>query len=606
MKFRQFNFNPFHKHKSRSKKKSKIQENLQSQLDSTSGNCHSRAKSPTSNNYDTRSECLDIEQNYGTYTGNPTENERHHWKQEKGHPCLEPLCIDIDIKSQYRLNNDGFESTTAHDQCVQWCARGQESDYDFASAYSTSEKGSDYDTDGNSNTLKRARTRIKTNPWLPSPRLSPASFKSMDFGEVEAMSDSDSGDQFTESSKICAAISSHFSFKENESINNNNDSDLCNSHPCNSIEESSSVHSQFDLRNKLLPLKPRSVLGLQNEETNFRWSIISDGDVSLDLNSPTMDDLREQFSNLEHTVDFEYENNVDTVLEVGDLNPKANRLSIADLLDDDVTSDSTSSLESSITSSDDMTSSAEFSRSRESSIMTDSDTSDVNQLFNPLRRDKSIVEESVMASTTSDEPITTSVTFQNMDDSIDAGYSSLSRDGRMSSSESDSEFMFSDKPKFTPDVSIESPLEESLSEEQEEITSNTESTPYLDSYAAFEEDLFYQFLNQPTGRTFSEVKMSLEDKVNQLRLEKLIVEQKMAEAQEADKIMTQERLRYQQKMADERKNVLLDTLSVLRERLQDQGDRLQRNYSTILTIQQKYLRNRRPHVFVSDAPPNGC
>jgi hypothetical protein len=46
-----------------------------------------------------------------------------------------------------------------------------------------------------------------------------------------------------------------------------------------------------------------------------RWSIISEGDVSIDLDSPTIEELNEKFANKDYAIDFKYEENIDNVLD---------------------------------------------------------------------------------------------------------------------------------------------------------------------------------------------------------------------------------------------------------------------------------------------------
>ncbi|KAK6167974.1 hypothetical protein SNE40_021888 [Patella caerulea] len=108
-------------------------------------------------------------------------------------------------------------------------------------------------------------------------------------------------------------------------------------------------------------------------------------------------------------------------------------------------------------------------------------------------------------------------------------------------------------------------------------------------YASFE-DFYFAKQCPPlsTGRTLNQIKSSLEEKVDQLRQEKLIVEQKIFEAQEEERIKKNEKLRFQKQLHNHRKQLLIQTLHDLKDKLENQSERLQKSYSTILNLQSRF------------------
>ena len=91
-----------------------------------------------------------------------------------------------------------------------------------------------------------------------------------------------------------------------------------------------------------------------------------------------------------------------------------------------------------------------------------------------------------------------------------------------------------------------------------------------------------------TGRSLGEVTASLEEKVLLLRQGKHVVHRKIREAREEEMLRRQQKLRFQRLLDIHRKQILLETLQDLRQRLQSQSARLQASYSAVLDIQKRY------------------
>jgi hypothetical protein len=159
-----------------------------------------------------------------------------------------------------------------------------------------------------------------------------------------------------------------------------------------------------------------------------------------------------------------------------------------------------------------------------------------------------------------------------MEESIDAGYSSLSRDSRFpSTSDSDSA---------------------GHSESDSEEEGNT--TIVVDDY-----DNLGACAECNSERSLPDIRCSLQEKVNQLRAEKIIVEEKIREAQEDDKIRLKETQRFRRHLPVYKKQVLIKTLNSLKERLENQSQRLQKSYSTVLAMQRRFAQRHNPFFMVS-------
>ncbi|XP_021374916.1 uncharacterized protein LOC110464169 isoform X2 [Mizuhopecten yessoensis] len=592
MKFRQLNLNPFLRGRSKSKKKNAKKSDHPNQSpkkdDIDPVNHGIQCRSPDNSRKDNEhvrvkeSDIVDLDFDYSSSKVIQRGGESQ-------------LDLSIDIKSQYRLQLDDYYYPIGNEESEfpeERCHYDVRSDFIGCDHFVVDEDGNQYSSGGSlpdranididpySNTIRKVRSRIKTNPWLPSPKLSPSSLKAP--SEVLSSSEGDSGSEGNPDDKLDDLYcENEDNFNDKENVIEQLESPL-------TVTTDADVKASVQCRH-------------QQNDLNYRWSIISEGDI--DLTSPTIEALRESFSNLEHKVSFEYEDKVDSVLEGDEADPRSlTCLSINDLFDDSlIQSDDSSSLQSSMTSSEDISSVAEMSSSRESSVMTESEAganteSENGDNFEDL-------------SPLDGDPLSNENAFHvkmcNMDDSIDAGYSSLSRDSRMSS-DSDSDSYTTEKKlrtiRSTTDIRTFFEEEEEEDEEKkdsEEKDLNEERTT-TDSYEKFANDL--RKCNAPTSRTFSEVRLSLEEKVKQLRLEKIIVEQKIREAQEAEKIRLQEKLRFKQQMSEQRKEVLLQTLNGLKERLENQSERLEQNYSEVLDMQEKYSRRRQPFLFVAPNP----
>lgn len=103
-------------------------------------------------------------------------------------------------------------------------------------------------------------------------------------------------------------------------------------------------------------------------------------------------------------------------------------------------------------------------------------------------------------------------------------------------------------------------------------------------------------------RSLESVRESLCEKVQRLRLERLVVEEKIRDAKEEEELRRAEKDRFQKELVIHRRLVLLRTLRDLRVKLEEQSARLQDAYQVTLRMQ---LSRRQLTVAASEKAPLG-
>ncbi|XP_071488110.1 uncharacterized protein [Diadema antillarum] len=93
-------------------------------------------------------------------------------------------------------------------------------------------------------------------------------------------------------------------------------------------------------------------------------------------------------------------------------------------------------------------------------------------------------------------------------------------------------------------------------------------------------------------RTLSQIRESLEQKVKRLRAEKEAVDEKIRLAQEEEEIRARERVKVRGKVIMQRKDRLKKLVNDLKSQLDQQSQRLQCAYSTLLLLQRTIFRSR--------------
>ncbi|XP_077862259.1 uncharacterized protein LOC144343717 [Saccoglossus kowalevskii] len=93
-------------------------------------------------------------------------------------------------------------------------------------------------------------------------------------------------------------------------------------------------------------------------------------------------------------------------------------------------------------------------------------------------------------------------------------------------------------------------------------------------------------------RSIVEIRESLELKVKRLREEKTEVDEKIRLAQEEDVIRSQEKVKFQQQLSIHRKERLRRVIGELKKKLEDQSQRLQTGYNSIILLKRNVTRSR--------------
>ncbi|ELT92489.1 hypothetical protein CAPTEDRAFT_219098 [Capitella teleta] len=93
-------------------------------------------------------------------------------------------------------------------------------------------------------------------------------------------------------------------------------------------------------------------------------------------------------------------------------------------------------------------------------------------------------------------------------------------------------------------------------------------------------------------RSVQEIRSSLQAKVLRLRQEKRLVDEKIREAREEERMRIQHIAHFRRQVSSAKKYVLLETLDKLRDRLSSQSERLQGCYDAVLNRQQMLYRQQ--------------
>ena len=94
------------------------------------------------------------------------------------------------------------------------------------------------------------------------------------------------------------------------------------------------------------------------------------------------------------------------------------------------------------------------------------------------------------------------------------------------------------------------------------------------------------------SRSLADIEISLDEKVTLLREEKTYVQRKIQESIYEERIRVQQGKVLKGLSQPERKEVMLKTLYDLKTRLEDQSERLQSSYSTILTLRKRFSQRK--------------
>lgn len=374
-----------------------------------------------------------------------------------------------------------------------------------------------YENIGQYNSLK-PRTRIRTNPWIQVPTT--------DLCIYQPTLDDRYDDSFDETN---INIGHQTEFNVYETL---------------VVRDFPDEHNKSEAKENFEFISKRKRRSADSKvETHYRWSIISEGDISIDWECHTLEEDWQQ-GDISYNYHAPYENDLDLVLEQGMSEADYTRVSIEDLLQEFVYETGCN---------ENMDNDIDIA-----SYEDGSDASSVNSFH--ITSLHNVNGESIMQ------------------ESLDAGYASLTRDGTLSTDEED---------KTEPENAVT----------QSQSDSGEMTTPEGDISAAGKID--FPEVNVSSERTLPEVKQSLQEKINQLRLEKLVMQNKIKEAQEEETARMEQRKILRGKHPADRKLSLFKTLIDLKERLENQTMRIQRSYSTVLTMQKNFSRQKAPVLCVS-------
>ncbi|KAL4217789.1 hypothetical protein ACF0H5_022527 [Mactra antiquata] len=102
------------------------------------------------------------------------------------------------------------------------------------------------------------------------------------------------------------------------------------------------------------------------------------------------------------------------------------------------------------------------------------------------------------------------------------------------------------------------------------------------------------------SRSLADIELSLEDKVTLLREEKTFVQRKVHEAIVEDRIRAHQMKIFRLLSGDQRKQLIMKTLYDLKTRLEDQSARLQASYSTVLSLKKMFTHRHTSPVSLDD------
>ena len=128
---------------------------------------------------------------------------------------------------------------------------------------------------------------------------------------------------------------------------------------------------------------------------------------------------------------------------------------------------------------------------------------------------------------------------------------------------------FSERTSSLADESFDSAIDSCMS---------TSDSPSTESYHNIQP-------KSPSTQTYDFRQETLQERVERLRMEKEIVDEKINAAREEELYRYQERARLQREVALQRKTLMLQTLQDLKSKLEGQNQRLQTTYNTVLNMQ---------------------
>lgn len=452
------------------------------------------------------------------------------------------------------------------------------------------------DFDPNCNSVPKERSKIKTNPWLPSPRTSPSSSRTPSSTSSPSRSPIDHSAFFAEDDCDCTSgLSSD----------------------CKSPVDS----SEFDAE---MPSPGSSMANSVTSESSGSYivtSMMSETDESLMATSMTSasDGILEEENGIQVITDSESEFGT----KFQDLVPQKTDIEYEDIFEHSIemvnsesnftideelgcefgnnnTGTSTAEFDVFANGEDnhgndmELSSPVEISSHRSGSF--DSNSTGETEIYKQQQSDPSQTTYEILhcaeGTNNFDEALQSQKRIHGVKDLseyntlLDCAQSEEIGSDTSSVSISDNNALFSDTSTVCSNV-----------EEEEASLLNTGSPDKKSSPNGSELE------NSDDGsegdRSVDQIKESLKDKLQRLKEGRKIIENKIREAREEEEIRIQERIRFQKQVTLHRKEMLLATLQSLKAKLADQCFRLQSSYNNVLHMQKTLLHHERhPEMMV--------
>ena len=292
--------------------------------------------------------------------------------------------------------------------------------------------------------------------------------------------------------------------------------------------------------------------------------------------SPVVEQI-EIVGNINCKICFKYEETVDDMLESQDVIPRDGTfLSIKDLLEDD------------------------YHINDKSQAYGADDVDEINELnegdYGAAIASGTVLNKSMDTSVSSASEL--SDVISNMDltfydegymlESIDTGYGSGTRDSDENSEAGEFEPReTSGEPSFD-----EAELEWDNDPSAHNLQGSESNKLRAYSVSEASDKVECKNCTRPRSRSLADIEASLDEKVSLLREEKYFVQRKIREAKEEEEIQRKQVQLFRSYSADNRKEVLLQTLNDLKARLENQSARLQSSYDTVLSIQRTFSQRK--------------
>ena len=295
--------------------------------------------------------------------------------------------------------------------------------------------------------------------------------------------------------------------------------------------------------------------------------------------SPIVETI-EFLKTVQYDIGFDYEERVDELLETSDFPRDATFMSIKELLEEcaDKTVDEEANIENEPADQDiDRKHSVEDINS---ACLTERDNSENGYISDS----EDVIDDNIENLNSLSNMDLTCYEDKNMQESIDTGYASVTRDSDSMSSRDD--------VRSSSDLDLEWDNDPATHHLTIDYRFTSDNSKPLQRPRSMSLDYGCVY-NKIMSRSLADIEISLDEKVTRLREEKLYVQHKIQEAIEEDQIRRQQLSFFRSLSPVGRKDMLVKTLNDLKTRLENQSARLQASYDMVLSLQRKFTARRK-------------